>query len=104
MLTHTMTSAWGDDIKKEEQVVENTLCTQTQGAEPDGRVTYGHECHQVHSLVFGLFQQRMDPARIAFHETKGAEVPEGCGDHTGNCGSRLEKDDPLVELMAGSVD
>ena len=39
MVTYTMASTRGDDVGKEKYVVENTLCSQTQGAEPDGRVT-----------------------------------------------------------------
>jgi hypothetical protein len=41
----------------------------------------------------------MDPARIAFHEAKGAEVSEGCGGHTRNGGGCLEEDDPLIKSI-----
>lgn len=94
-----MTSPGRDNIGKEEQVVENALCTQTQRAEPDGRMTEGHECHQVHSLVLCLLQQGVNPARVTFHQAKGAEMPEGCGNHARNGGRCFEEDDSLASWV-----
>jgi len=97
-----MTSPRRNHVGKEEDVIENALCAQTQRAEPDGRLTYGHECHQVHSFVFCFFQQGMYPARITLHQAKRAKVPEGCRNHARNGSSRFEEDDPLVKPIESS--
>ena len=51
-----MAGSGRNNVGKEEDVIENTLCGQTQRAEPDGRLAQCHERHQVHALVLGLFQ------------------------------------------------
>lgn len=56
----------------------------------------------MHSLVFGLFQQGVNPAGITPHQAKGAEMPEGCGDHTRNGSRRFEEDDPLVKWVGSA--
>ena len=94
-----MTGLGGNYVGKEEDVVENTLCTKAQHTEPDGRFTYGHECHQVHALIFSLLQQGMYPTRITLHQTEGAKMPEGCRDHARNAGDCFEEDDSLVKSM-----
>lgn len=93
-----MTGLRGNHVGEEEEVVENTLCSKTQRTEPDGGFTYGHERHQVHTLIFCLLQQGMYPAGIAPHQTEGAKVPEGCRNHTRNAGDCFEEDYSLVEV------
>ena len=96
--TYAMTGLGGNHVGKEEEVVENTLRTEAQRAEPDGRFTNGHECHQVHALIFCFFQQGVYPTRIAPHQTEGAKVPEGCCNHARNTGDCFEEDDSLAKV------
>lgn len=57
----------------------------------------------MHALVFGLLQQRMDPAGIATHPPKRVQMTHHCRHHAGNAGDGFEKDDARQPLVLGET-
>lgn len=53
------------------------------------------------SLVLGLAQQRVDPAAVTLNSTQRTQVSQRSGNHAGNAGDRLKKDDATQQLRFG---
>jgi hypothetical protein len=50
------------------------LCNHDRSTEYRARIAQLQERQQVHPLVLGLLQQRVDPAVVAVHVTEGAHM------------------------------
>lgn len=61
------------------------------------------EGHQVHPLVLGLVQERLDPAAIAFQATQGAQVLQCTADHA-RYGSDRFQHDRAMAIPSGEKD
>ena len=53
-----------DQIADEHEVERHALRGEHHGTEQGAGVAHGHECEQVHALVLGLLQQRVDPCFV----------------------------------------
>ena len=78
-------------VAQEVEVEEDALDRDDEGT----LVPFGacdlHECHEVHSLVLGLFEQGADPAAGVFEAAEGAEVEEHASYHSGDGGDGFQQ-------------
>ncbi|GBF29213.1 hypothetical protein MnTg03_00784 [bacterium MnTg03] len=79
-------------VKNEEEIVEHPLCNNNQ--KPFYPIWLGNmdESHQVHAFIFGLVEQRANPALVIFHASQCSQVLQRSADHSGNCGNGFEND------------
>jgi hypothetical protein len=64
MTNETVTDFGRNEVGQEEKVVEDALCTEHECPEKDGWLTDGHERHEVHPLILGFLEQRVDPTTV----------------------------------------
>ena len=86
---------WFDQVSRAESEGEEELRADDAAAKEPTRLSQFHEGHQVHSLVLGLLQQRVDPALVASHETQRLEMTPRGGRHARDAGHRFQENAAL---------
>ncbi|CRJ86145.1 hypothetical protein BN1723_000082 [Verticillium longisporum] len=74
-----------DEIRQEHAVEEDALGTDEHDLHEPARLRHLHKGQQVHALIVRLLEQRLDPAVVALHATKAAEMAEHASDHAWDC-------------------
>lgn len=73
-----------EEVRDEHGVVEDTLSTEhDESHEPAGLVHF-EKGEEVHSLVVGLLEERLDPALVRLETADGLEVAQAPGNHARN--------------------
>ena len=81
-----MTCPWGDEVAGNEGVEEDALAAEDHEAHEPAWFGHLQEGEEVHALVVGLFEERLDPAIVSLHTADTMEVSQHTGNHTRNCG------------------
>lgn len=103
-VTHeTMADLGRQQIGEEKQIEEHALSTQDGQSEDRAALTYLHEREQVHPLVLGFFEERVDPTIVPFHSPQTFHVSEHSCYHPGNPGNGFQKQAPADPVFLRHV-
>lgn len=80
-------------VGHEEGVEEDALRTNDHELHEPAGLAHLHEREEMHSLVVALFEECLDPAVVALHPAKTAEVTEHTADHARDAGNAFEEDE-----------
>ena len=94
-----MASPGGDEVTEEECVEEDTLRAENHEAHERAWLSELEEGEEMHSLVVGFLEKRLNPSIIPTHFSERVEMSDHSCYHWGDAGDGLEKDESDEPLL-----
>lgn len=86
--------ARGHEVGEEHAVEEDALGAEDHEFHEPAGLGHLEECEEVHALVVGLLQQRLDPAVVPLHPSEAVEMAKHAGHHSWDASHGFEEHEP----------